>query len=287
MVEETIAEMAVERETNVVYKPLILRWMALFGIGCFLFLFPFAQGHADRMDAENWSKQAGLIHQLVKEKKWTEAREPLAELAAGFSRADFSDEEVSVEAIHALSECLLDLEGKLNQIRPDQEMILSSAVRLRLAFDALSHPNQPLWHERYPEIMRRIERLERAADSGSGEEVRGAVEALFREYQMIRPAIVVSKAPQTIGKVDSVIAFIRSQSNSADMDRKALMNGVKRFKRMMEPLFYGSEEEVVALARGMGPPEILPFLWVGGVIAAVLAYVGWRKYRAEQVAVRG
>ncbi len=57
-------------------------------------------------------EQAEEIHRLVKEKKWAEARKPLAELVAGFSRADFSDEEVSTEAIHALSECLLDLEGE-------------------------------------------------------------------------------------------------------------------------------------------------------------------------------
>lgn len=279
--------MAAERETNVVYKPTFLRGIAVVGIGCFCFLWFFAQGSADREDAEVWTQYAEKIHQLVKEKKWAEAREPLAELAADFSRADFSDQEISIEAIHALSECLLDLEGKLNQIRPDPEMILTSAVRLRLSFDALSHPNQPLWHERYREIMRKVERLERVAKSGSEDEVRRAVDGLFEEYQLVRPAVVVSRSPQTVEKVDSVIAFIRSQSTGADLNRESLMGGVKRFKQMMEPLFYGPESEVVALARGMGPPEVLPFLWVGAVIAVVLAYVGWKKYRAEQVAVRG
>ncbi|MEW9032713.1 MAG: sporulation protein YpjB, partial [Planifilum fimeticola] len=141
------------------YKPQILRSLAIVSIIAF-FLSP-ALGRADRADADSWTKQAEEIHRLVKEKKWAEARKPLARLAADFSRADFSDERVSIEVIHTLSECLLDLEGKLNQIRPDQELILASAVRLRLAFDALSHPNQPLWLERYPEMMRKIERLER------------------------------------------------------------------------------------------------------------------------------
>ncbi|GAA5345655.1 sporulation protein YpjB [Planifilum fimeticola] len=267
------------------YKPQILRWLAIVSI--IVFILSPALGRADRADADSWTKQAEEIHRLVKEKKWAEARKPLARLAADFSRADFSDERVSIEAIHTLSECLLDLEGKLNQIRPDQELILASAVRLRLAFDALSHPNQPLWLERYPEMMRKIEQLEQAVQSGNEGEVREAVEKLFNEYQLIRPAVVVSKTPQTTAKVDSMIAFIRGQSDGAERDRQGLMNGVKRFKQMMEPLFYGSEEEVIALARWTDPPEVLPFLWVGAVIAAVLAYVGWRKYRAEQVAVRG
>ncbi|MBO2531531.1 MAG: hypothetical protein CW342_01315 [Thermoactinomycetaceae bacterium] len=267
------------------YKPRILRWMAIVVIGAFV--LSSAAGNADRAEAEAWAKQAEEIHRLVKEKKWAEARKPLAELAAGFSRADFSDEEVSTEAIHALSECLLDLEGKLNQIRPEQDVLLTSAVRLRLAFDALSHPNQPLWQERYPEMVRNIRRLERAVQSGSREEVREAVDKLFGEYQLIRPALAVSKSPQTTAKVDSVIAFIRSRSDGAPLDRRELAEGVKRLEKMMEPLFYGTEEEVIALARWTHPPEVLPLLWVGGVIAAVLAYVGWRMYRAEQAAAKG
>lgn len=267
------------------YKPRILRWMAIVVISAFV--LSSAAGNADRAEAEAWAKQAEEIHRLVKEKKWAEARKPLAELAAGFSRADFSDEEVSTEAIHALSECLLDLEGKLNQIRPEQDVLLTSAVRLRLAFDALSHPNQPLWQERYPEMVRNIRRLERAVQSGSREEVREAVDKLFGEYQLIRPALAVSKSPQTTAKVDSVIAFIRSRSDGAPLDRRELAEGVKRLEKMMEPLFYGTEEEVIALARWTHPPEVLPLLWVGGVIAAVLAYVGWRMYRAEQAAAKG
>lgn len=259
--------------------------MAIVVIGAFV--LSSAAGNADRAEAEAWAKQAEEIHRLVKEKKWAEARKPLAELAAGFSRADFSDEEVSTEAIHALSECLLDLEGKLNQIRPEQDVLLTSAVRLRLAFDALSHPNQPLWQERYPEMVRNIRQLERAVQSGSREEVREAVDKLFGEYQLIRPALAVSKSPQTTAKVDSVIAFIRSRSDGAPLDRRELAEGVKRLEKMMEPLFYGTEEEVIALARWTHPPEVLPLLWVGGVIAAVLAYVGWRMYRAEQAAAKG
>jgi sporulation protein YpjB len=278
--------MAVERETNVVYKPLIFRWMVLVAIGCCCFLFFLDQGRAERVNAEAWTQDAERIHQLVKEKQWTEARETLAKLAAGYSRADFSGQDISLEAIHALSECLLDLEGKLNQVRPDPASILSSAVRLRLAFDALSHPNQPLWHGRYQDIIRKAEAVERAVKSGEGEEVRKAVAALDGEYRLIRPAVVVSKSPQTVEKVDSMMAYLRTQANLAEMDREALMDGVKRFKQMMDPLFYGSEKDVVSLGRSMEVPEVLPFLWVGGMIALVLAYVGWRMYRAEQVAVR-
>ena len=159
--------MAVERETNVVYKPLIFRWMVLVAIGCCCFFFSSTKGVRSGL-CQAWTQDAERIHQLVKEKQWTEARETLAKLAAGYSRADFSGQDISLEAIHALSECLLDLEGKLNQVRPDPASILSSAVRLRLAFDALSHPNQPLWHGRYQDIIRKAEAVERAVKSGKG-----------------------------------------------------------------------------------------------------------------------
>ena len=113
--------------------------------------------------------------------------ETLAELAAGFSRADFSDEDVSTEAIHALSECLLDLEGKLNQIRPEQDVLLTSAVRLRLAFDALSHPNQPLWQGVTRKWCGTSEAVERAVQSGSREKVREAVDRAVRRVPVDPP----------------------------------------------------------------------------------------------------
>ena len=65
--------------------------------------------------------------------------------------------------------------------------------------------------------------------SGEGEEVRKAVAALDGEYRLIRPAVVVSKSPQTVEKVDSMMAYLRTQANLAEMDREALMDGVKRF----------------------------------------------------------
>ena len=205
-------------------------------------------------------------------------------VAAGYSRADFS---VRIYPLKRFTPCpnACSTWRKLNQVRPDPASILS-AVRLRLAFDALSHPNQPLWHGRYQDIIRKAEAVERAVKSGEGEEVRKAVAALDGEYRLIRPAVVVSKSPQTVEKVDSMMAYLRTQANLAEMDREALMDGVKRFKQMMDPLFYGSEKDVVSLGRSMEVPEVLPFLWVGGMIALVLAYVGWRMYRAEQVAVR-
>ena len=36
-----------------------------------------------------------------------------------------------------------------------------------------------------------------------------------------------------------MMAYLRTQANLAEMDREALMDGVKRFKQMMDPLFYG------------------------------------------------
>lgn len=104
--------------------------------------------------AESWSFQAEEIDHLVKEGKPEEARDKLSRLAESFSRGDLSKVDVSVEGIGALSGTLVELDRELVRVMPEVKDLHDASERVRLAFDALAHPREPLWH-RYTLLMKK------------------------------------------------------------------------------------------------------------------------------------
>ena len=84
-------------------------------------------------------------------------------------------------------------------------------MRLKLAFDAVSHPNQPLWKQHYQPMKQKIVKFHQAKDEQDSKGIAKAIQDLVQEYHLIRSAIVISKKPETVQKLDSLIRFMEKQ----------------------------------------------------------------------------
>jgi sporulation protein YpjB len=234
-----------------------------------------------QQEGESWSQLVEQMVRLVEEEKWVEARELLAILAYQFSQSHLSEQKLTIESIHELSGLMLEMEHNLNQISPHPQQMLLVMQRLQMAFDAISHPYQPLWKQYYDPMREHIALLEQVMQAQKEEKVGEVMSQIQQDYQMIRPALVVSKSPATVQKVDSLLTLTSKQK-----DFKQSQTAVHQLKELLQPLFFGSEKDVIAggelfLYHSM---QVI-ILWMSGMIALVLAYVSWRKYRAMQRAV--
>lgn len=237
---------------------------------------PIAEANEDfERESEQWSQTANQIVRWVEKGDLLEARTQLAILAKQFSKSDLSDKNLGVEGIHVLSDVIMDLERNLNQIKLDEQKISYTANRLQIAFDAVSHPHQPLWQHYYTPMKKHVKHIQEAIQQKNQAVINEAIQQFYDDYQLIRPALIVSKSPFTVEKVDSLITFIRKQN-----DLQQLSSGMNQLESLLQPLFFGSEQDVMAIVDPFDDVSAKTMIFfISGIIAVVLAYVSWRKYR--------
>ncbi|MFC7442106.1 sporulation protein YpjB [Laceyella putida] len=256
-----------------------LRWMGSVMVVMLLlsFIHPVVQAGEIEREREEWSQMAEKIETEVQQGHLMAAREDLAVLARQFSKADWLSKKLTLEAVHILAEVLMELEWSLNQVRPDPTKLAQATERMRLAFDALSHPNQPLWQRYYEPLKEGVAEVKQAVKRKQDQQTRQAIEELYAKVQLVRPALIVAKSPYAVHKMDSLITFIRKEKQ---FDR--LASAVGQLEQLLYPLFYGSEQDVMATVNSWNEAEVISLTyWLMLLIVAVLAYVAWRKYRGE------
>lgn len=258
-----------------------MRWIVCLLVMAFL-ITPVESVHANESflhEGNTWSKLANEVMKSVQEKNYSKARERLTVLSQEFSKSNLVDKQLTVPAIHMLSGVIMDVERNLNQIRPNHQKIHYSAYRMQIAFDAVSHPHQPMWHAYYDELKQDIEQMKREIRAKDQKGYEQRVNQFYEHYQLIRPALMVSKSETTVQKLDSLMTWIRKKKDWKEQER-----GIQQWEKLMDPLFYGSEKDVLAMVYQWDEEVVLlkVMIWISGLIVSVLAYVSWRRYPHNQ-----
>jgi sporulation protein YpjB len=223
---------------------------------------------------EEWANSAGKVAMWAEKGEWIRARDELAHLAGMFSGADLAKTKLSVEAIHVLSETILETEAQLNRVRPDETGIKRSTEKLRLAFDAVSHPFQPLWKAYGRALIDQTDTMRKALARGDMAGFATDLRMFEGGYGQIRPALVVGQKQELVHEMDSLLAFLRSRQ-----DMRELRQGVDRLRKVLEALFADKDQGVFLTGEVQTGSLLVMMVGLGGSIATVLVYASWRKYR--------
>ena len=227
---------------------------------------------------QHWTKQAEAIHKLVQEERFAEAREQLTRFAKDFSRSKLVKQELTAAQIDALSECLMDADRELTRVAVDRKKVNFSILRMRLAFDALSHENQPLWLQ-YQDVLQEIlTDLQAGIMEKDSIQMGTSVNRLVETFKLIQPALMMDRDATIVNKVETLIKKVHSEARRPE----TLQGNIKQLEPALKQLFLDSQRVLSAPAT---PPPMEAFLWIGGWITAVLTYVGWRKYEGDRKVV--
>lgn len=235
--------------------------------------------------ARQWAKQADQVEQKVVKEEWAEAREELRKLADQFSGSDLTRIDLTVEGLGALSETLVEADQQLNRVMIQPKELTRAVERVHLAFDALAQPHQPLWHRYEGMFQDQMNQVRNNLKRGRHKEARRSIETILQSYNQIRPALVVIRSPSTVEKVDALMTFLKKEGAKQKLEPGTVESALDQWAKMIPPLFYGSEEEVVALAGTDPPPLVVALATLGGFIAMVLGYVVWLKFKDQHIRV--
>lgn len=221
---------------------------------------------------------AAALYRAAKDGRMEEAREQLERFSDMVTRISYGGL-TTLEGLNALTSLVAESREIYNRVRLDRVKALEAAVKIRLAADALTHREKPMWLGYRDAFGRDAARLKEAIDGGRPEEARRALKAFYDHYLLIRPAVLISRSAALVEKLDSWFIFMNGLVSAPDFDAALAKEGAAGTDRLIDELF--REGDLSALA---GPGETgTPALWaamVCGAIVSVLVYVGYRKYKA-------
>ncbi|TMV51248.1 sporulation protein [Paenibacillus mesophilus] len=267
------------------------------GVACFvLFLvLGFAVGcgqerpaGADRTQATpEQLKQVGQLnaaademYRYVMDGAIDKARDKLEEIGSQMTGIRFEGI-TSVEGVGALSESIVLAKRVFQSVHFSQEEGQAAAAKIRLATDALTHANQPMWLQYYKGMKESAYRLEQGVLKRDKKEAAAGLEQLQLRYATIRPSLLISRPASQVEKMDSLLTFFRSQLSQPEIDLKQTGGALEHLRQELDELFGRRDRSayVPIVERQVPASSILLF---GSIIIVVLAYAAWRIFEFER-----
>ncbi|WP_309118634.1 sporulation protein YpjB [Paenibacillus sp.] len=193
----------------------------------------------------------------------------------------------TVEGIEAVTGSINAAMRALNASSPDRQSTTLKVATARLAVDALSHREQPMWLGFRDTLTGDLEKMAMAVESRNDPAASEALASWRGHLTIVRPAVVVSRSASDAVKLDSITAFLTNALRSGDWD--GLRQAMPNLEAALGEVFAEQDREttVTPLAPTAEPPH--PILWslgLGAFIVSVLTYVAWRRYEADQGVAR-
>lgn len=209
----------------------------------------------------------------------TEARNKLMQMSDQIPKIHFEGI-TSVEGLNALTETITQAKRVYNAAAYSPEEGQVAVAKIRLATDALTHKNQPMWLQYYKVLQNDTKNLKQDVKSNKQKEALANFGKLSQHIAIIHPSLLISRDAAAVEKLDSLLAFIRTNLNSQPMSTRQLESGLDHLNHVLDDLFLKSKD-VIAFVPITDPRQ--PIIWslgIGLIIVSVLSFVGWRMYQS-------
>ncbi|MFD0694804.1 sporulation protein YpjB [Paenibacillus sp. GCM10027628] len=247
---------------------------------------PSSKGQATvQVDPEQVQKMEYLnqtaddMYKKTMEGQVTEARSKLLQISDQIPKIRFEGA-VSVEGLNALTETITQAKRVYNAVSYSPEEGQLAVAKIRLATDALTHKNQPMWLQYYKVLQNDIALLRQAVKANQQQEAVAGFGKLSQHIAVIRPSILISREPADVEKLDSLLTFLHSKLNSSPMQTRQMESVVEQLQQMIDELFM-KHKDAMAFVPLTDPRQ--PIIWsigIGLIIISVLSYAGWRMYQS-------
>jgi sporulation protein YpjB len=205
-----------------------------------------------------------------------EARNQLIAIGDQVTRIRF-DRIATVEGLNALTELLTEAKRTYNAVQSSDEQIQWAAARIRLAADAMTHPNEPMWKQYGKLIFNDLSRLDAAVLNYDKTAVQAPWADLQQHYATVRPSLLLCLTPDHVERSDSLFVFLRNQLQAQELQSAELQTGLAELRATFAPIF--GIDDTAAFMPELGKKQ--PLLWslsIGSSIVIVLAYTAWRMF---------
>jgi sporulation protein YpjB len=209
----------------------------------------------------------------------TEARSKLLQISDQIPKIRFEGV-ISVEGLNALTETITQAKRVYNAASYSPEEGQIAVAKIRLATDALTHKNQPMWLQYYKVLQNDVNMLSQSIKADKQQEAVASFGKLSQHIGVIHPSILISREPTEVEKLDSLMTFLHSNLKTSPMSIRQVESGVEHLQQIIDELFM-KNKDAIAIVPLTDPRQ--PIIWslaIGLIIISVLSYAGFRMYRS-------
>lgn len=221
----------------------------------------------------NQLAEAALL--FAKKQEFAASKKSINDLAAHFIRIEIGEYVDRIEQAQILLDSIVQAKNTLNPIEPNQEQVERKIWRLRLALDAVSHKKQPLWINYYPTLAKTINEVMYSLEHNKRDRFYHLLNQLSAQFEMVRPAMIVSHPPGVVEKLDSQLSYLQTNKGELWQNKDQAMQMMKAIERQLKTAFFQKVDNSLQSL-------LFIILGIGTLICSVLSYVAWRKYKGER-----
>ncbi|WP_159883049.1 sporulation protein YpjB [Paenibacillus puerhi] len=217
---------------------------------------------------------AEVLYQNMQKGNVEDGRVVIQQISDQVTQISF-DGVTSIEGMKALTETITQARRVMGAVKFDPDAGQVAAARVRLAADALSHSSQPMWLQFYKPLQDDLDAVEQAAKANDSSALHDAISHLDQHYATVHPSLVIGRPAEDVEKMDSLLAFVKSQVAGPQTSLRNVLNAVPPMRQMLDKLFMKRE----TTAYLPYPEQQNPILWtmgLGSFILAALGFAGWR-----------
>ncbi|WP_167357189.1 sporulation protein YpjB [Paenibacillus pectinilyticus] len=208
-----------------------------------------------------------------------EARNKLTQISDQIPKIHFEGI-TSIEGLNALTETVTQAKRVYSAANYSATEGQIAVAKIRLATDALTHKNQPMWLQYYKVLLNDTQQMSEQVKSNNQSEAINEFGKLAQHIAIIHPSLVISRDASSVEKLDSLLVFLRTNVNSKPMPTQRLEMGIVNLNQVLDDLFM-KHKDALAYVPLTDPNQ--PIIWslsMGLIIVSVLSYVGWRMYQS-------
>ncbi|WP_010273804.1 sporulation protein YpjB [Paenibacillus senegalensis] len=188
----------------------------------------------------------------------------------------------TLEGMKAVTDAVDEAKRTLVSANLSPQKALEVSVKIRLLADAMTHPHEPMWVQFYPRMKTEHRTMETAYKKQELESAQSAVKLWEASYLTIRPSLLVSRDPEAVNKLDSLLTFIKNRSAEANVPYEEILNALQALQQGIDEIFYKQQDQTAYLPMHGGGE---PYIWsigVGSIILTVLTFVAWRMFHSDK-----
>ncbi|NQX64862.1 hypothetical protein HQN90_01860 [Paenibacillus alba] len=208
-----------------------------------------------------------------------EARNKLQQISDQIPKIHFEGI-TSVEGLNALTETITQAKRVYNAAQYSSDEGQVAVAKLRLATDALTHKNQPMWLQYHKVLQNDALLLTQDIKSNKQAEALTDFGKMSQHIAIIHPALLISREASSVEKLDSVLVFLHKNISEKPMAARQLESGLTHLNQVLDELFL-KNKDAIAFVPITDPRQ--PIIWslgIGLIIVSVLSYAGWRMYQS-------